>query len=43
MVGAGVAIEKAFQPGGERIRGRGVRVESLARIKSMEGGHIEFC
>ncbi len=36
VVGAGIAIEKAFQPGGERIRGRGVRVESLARLASMD-------
>lgn len=44
LVGAGIAIEKAFQPGGERIRAEGVRVESLARIKSMsEDGGIEFC
>ena len=43
VVGAGIAIEKAFQPGGERIRARGVRVESLARIKSMSPGEIEFC
>lgn len=43
VVGAGVAIEKAFQPGGERIRAAGVRVEALARVKSMEGGKIEFC
>ena len=43
VVGAGIAVEKAFQPGGDRIRARGVRVESLARIKSMEPGHIEFC
>lgn len=35
VVGAGICIEKAFQPGGERIRKLGVRVESLARIKSM--------
>ena len=44
VVGAGIAIEKAYQPGGELIRGRGVRVESLARISSMsvEDG-IEFC
>lgn len=40
---AGVAVEKAFQPGGDRIRARGVRVESLARIKSMSPGRIEFC
>lgn len=34
-VGAGIVIEKAFQPGGDLIRGRGVRVESLARIAAM--------
>jgi xanthine phosphoribosyltransferase len=43
LVGAGIAIEKAFQPGGELIRSMGVRVESLARIKSMENGVLEFC
>ena len=44
VAGAGICIEKAFQPGGERIRSRGVRVESLARIKSMtDDGGIEFC
>lgn len=43
VVGAGIAVEKAFQPGGERIRAKGVRVESLARIKSMEGGQVQFC
>ena len=43
VVGAGIAVEKAFQPGGDRIRARGVRVESRARIKSMSPGHIEFC
>lgn len=43
VVGAGIAVEKAFQPGGDRIRARGVRVESLARIKAMGPGHIEFC
>ena len=44
VVGAGICIEKAFQPGGDLIRGMGIRVESLARIKSMsvENG-IEFC
>ena len=42
--GAGICVEKAFQPGGDLIRGMGVRVESLARIKAMsvEGG-VEFC
>lgn len=43
LVGAGIAVEKAFQPGGELIRSMGVRVESLARVKSMENGEIEFC
>ena len=35
LVGAGVVIEKAFQPGGDRIRAKGIRVEALARVKSM--------
>lgn len=43
LVGAGIAVEKAFQPGGEMIRNMGVRVESLARIKSMGAKGIEFC
>ncbi len=44
VVGAGIAIEKAWQPGGELIRSRGIRVESLARIRSMsEEKGVEFC
>ena len=35
LCGVGIVIEKAFQPGGDRIRARGIRVESLARVKSM--------
>ena len=44
VVGAGIAVEKAFQPGGARIRARGYRVESLARVQSMdpETGDIVF-
>jgi len=44
VVGAGIAIEKAYQDGGQKIRSMGVRVESLARIVSMdvETG-IKFC
>ena len=43
LVGAGIVIEKAFQPGGDRLRARGIRVESLARIKSMnEATGVEF-
>lgn len=43
LVGAGIAVEKAFLSGGQRIRDKGVRVESLAKIKSLAGGKIEFC
>ena len=39
IVGAGAAIEKAYQPGGERIRSMGIRVESLAKIVSMDEEH----
>lgn len=35
LVGIGIAIEKAFQPGGDSLRSMGIRVESLARIKEM--------
>ena len=44
LIGAGICIEKPFQPRGQRIREMGVRVESLARVKSMsEENGIEFC
>ena len=43
LAGAGVAIEKAFQPGGDRLRAKGIRVEALARVKSMsEETGVEF-
>ena len=43
LAGAGIVIEKAFQPGGERLRAKGIRVESLARVKSMSEEHgVEF-
>lgn len=35
VVGAGIVIEKGFQDGGALIRGRGIRVESLAIVESM--------
>ena len=35
VVGAGIVIEKAYQPGGELIRNMGIKVESLARVASM--------
>ena len=43
VVGAGVAIEKEFQGGGNEIRKSGYRVESLARIAAMTDSKIEFC
>ena len=42
VVGAGIAIEKAFQGGGDELRQAGMRVESLARIASMTDERIEF-
>ena len=43
LVGAGIVIEKAFQPGGDRLRAEGLRIESLARINSMsEETGVEF-
>ena len=36
LVGAGIVIEKGFQPGGDELRRRGIRVESLAIIESMD-------
>jgi xanthine phosphoribosyltransferase len=35
VVGAGIAIEKAYQKGGKDIRALGYRIESLAKIESM--------
>lgn len=42
--GVGIAIEKGFQQGGKLIRERGVRLESLAIVESMndETGEIKF-
>lgn len=44
LVGAGIVIEKGFQPGGDELRRRGIRVESLAIIDSMNDktGEIVF-
>ncbi|MBR6452501.1 MAG: xanthine phosphoribosyltransferase [Lachnospiraceae bacterium] len=44
LVGAGVAIEKGFQVGGDLIRGRGIHLESLAIVESMDPvtGEITF-
>ena len=44
VVGVGIAVEKAFQGGGDKLRAEGLRVESLAKIESMsDEGEITFC
>ena len=42
VVGAGIAVEKVFQNGGNLLRSRGLRIESLARIASMTDNSISF-
>ncbi|KKB37688.1 xanthine phosphoribosyltransferase [Bacillus thermotolerans] len=42
VAGVGIVIEKAFQDGAQLISERGVRVESLARIQSLENGKVTF-
>ena len=44
LVGAGIVIEKGFQVGGDIIRSKGIRLESLAIVDSMdeETGTIVF-
>ncbi len=44
LVGAGIVIEKGFQPGGDNLRAKGLRLESLAIVESMdeETGTIVF-
>ncbi|MBO5858719.1 MAG: xanthine phosphoribosyltransferase [Clostridia bacterium] len=40
--GIGIVIEKGFQPGGDSLRSLGLKVESLAIIKSIDDGNIIF-
>jgi xanthine phosphoribosyltransferase len=43
VCGCGIVIEKQYQGGGDRVRGMGYRVESLAKIKEIsEEGKIIF-
>ncbi|MFV5383368.1 xanthine phosphoribosyltransferase [Acinetobacter towneri] len=42
VVGIGIVIEKSFQPGRELLLEKGYRVESLARVKSLANGTVEF-
>ena len=43
VVGAGIAVEKVFQGGGNLLREKGMRVESLAMIASMDDTSLTFC
>ena len=40
--GVGIAIEKGFQGGGDKLRASGIRVESLAIVESMDDCSVTF-
>lgn len=42
LEGCGIVIEKGFQHGGDRLRERGIRVESLAIIEEMSDTTLTF-
>ena len=42
VAGIGIAIEKAYQGGGDQLREKGYRIESLASIASMSDDGIVF-
>jgi xanthine phosphoribosyltransferase len=42
VIGIGIVIEKSFQPGRQILLDKGYRVESLARVKSLTNGTVEF-
>lgn len=42
IAGWGIVVEKCFQDGAKALRGMGVRVESLARIQSLQDGTVQF-
>jgi xanthine phosphoribosyltransferase len=42
VVGIGIVIEKAFQPGHNKLVQAGYRVESLVRIKSFDNNTVNF-
>ena len=42
VVGIGIVIEQSFQPGRDLLLEKGYRVESLARVKSLANGTVEF-
>ena len=42
VVGCGIIVEKAYQPGGKMIRERGITVHSLAKVSYLDDTRIEF-
>ena len=42
LVGVGIAVEKGFQGGGDRLRDMGINYHALAVIEKAEPDHIEF-
>lgn len=42
VVGTGIAVEKGFQCGAEKIAEKGIRLESLAVLESMDDGVVKF-
>lgn len=42
LAGCAIAIEKGFQGGGDALRAKGIRVESLAIIEKMTDDSLEF-
>jgi xanthine phosphoribosyltransferase len=42
IAGLGIVIEKSFQNGRQELEADGFRVESLARIQSLENGQVTF-
>jgi len=42
LCGCAIAIEKGFQGGGDELRSKGIRVDSLAIVESMSENSLEF-
>ncbi|MBR5739820.1 MAG: xanthine phosphoribosyltransferase, partial [Firmicutes bacterium] len=43
VAGIGIVISKDFQGGKTALEDMGYRVETLASVKSMDNGKVEFC
>ncbi len=42
LSGCAIAIEKAYQGGGDKLRTQGIRIESLAMVESMTDSEVNF-